>query len=267
MYKLLLPATIAVVLALPASAFEPDPERPHALVRAGGGSFLGIGVSEVDDQRMRALNLREERGVEVTRIEDDGPAAKGGMKVGDVILEYNMQAVEGTEQLLRLVKETPPGREVKIGVSRNGTPETLVVRTGVRKRHAARIGDPVRIKVPLVEMPDFRMPDVPKAFMTWRSSALGIEAESLENQLAEFFGVKEGVLVRSVLKGSPAERAGLKAGDVITRVDTTDVASPKEVTQALRASNGHKEVPLRVVREKRESVISVVLEEERAGVP
>jgi serine protease Do len=260
MFRGFLFVVVAACLGLPLSAFEPQPEKPQIILKRGG-SFLGIGVSELNSERMKALNLREERGVEVTRVEDEGPAAKGGMKVGDVILEYNGQRVEGTEQLLRLVSETPPGREVKIGVSRAGSLQTLTVRTGSKKAWIAKHGDQMRIELP--EMPELMVPDVPKAFMTWRSAALGIEAESVEGQLAEFFGVKEGVLVRSVAKGSAAERAGIKAGDVIIKVDTTVVASPKEVTQALRSNKGRKDVPLRVVREKREISISVSLDEDR----
>ena len=74
----------------------------------------------------KALNLREERGVEVTRVEDDSPAAKGGIKTGDVVLEYNGDRVEGVEQFMRMVRETPPGRDVKLSITRNGRPTTAV---------------------------------------------------------------------------------------------------------------------------------------------
>ena len=60
--------------------------------------------------------------------------------------------------------------------------------------------------------------------MSWRSSVAGIEAESLDSQLAEYFGVKEGVLVRSVVRGSAAEKSGLRAGDVIVKVDDTRIS-------------------------------------------
>ena len=89
----------------------PAPERT-IITRQMAGSFLGIGVQEIDTERAKALNLREERGVEVTRVEDDSPAAKGGIKMGDVVLEYNGERVEGVEQFMRMVRETPPGRDV-----------------------------------------------------------------------------------------------------------------------------------------------------------
>ena len=75
------------------------------------------------------------------------------------------------------------------------------------------------------------MPDIPQVFTTLRSPMLGVEAESLGSQLAGYFGVKEGVLVRSVLKDTPAEKAGIKAGDVITKVDGSGVTTPNELVQ------------------------------------
>jgi S1-C subfamily serine protease len=109
------------------------------------------------------------------------------------------------------------------------------------------------------------IPDMPKAFMSWRSSILGIEAESLEPQLAEFFGVKEGVLVRSVVKNSAAEKAGLKAGDVITKVDESSVATPRDVSSAVRSLKAAKKaIPLSIIRERREMTVNVNLEDDRS---
>ena len=83
-------------------------------------SYLGIGVVDVDAERAKALNLKEERGAEIKSVAEDSPAAKAGLKEGDVVLEYNQERVEGMEQLVRLVRETPPGRQVALSVWRNG---------------------------------------------------------------------------------------------------------------------------------------------------
>jgi serine protease Do len=205
--------------------------------------------------------LGEEHGVEITRVADESPAAKGGLKPGDVVLEYNGQRVEGIEQFMRLVRETPAGRDVKLSVSRNGAGQQVVVRTGSRKAWLSGKLTDGSIEIPRVEIPEIRMPDVPRAVMSWRSSFLGIEGESLDTQLAEFFGVKEGVLVRSVVKASPAEKAGLRAGDVIVRVDETKVASPREITAAVRSARAKKAVALGVVREKRDLSVTLPVEE------
>jgi serine protease Do len=106
-------------------------------------------------------------------------------------------------------------------------------------------------------------PDLPRPYMGLRSGMIGIEAEGLEGQLAQYFGVKEGVLVRAVLKGSPAEKAGLKAGDVIIKADATGVESPKDLTNAVRSRGNKKSVPLTLMREKKEMSLVVTFEEEQ----
>ena len=259
-------AGLAAVLAAgsPLLSFEPpDPApEPRALVLAGAtGSYLGVGVVEITAERAKALNLRDEHGVEITRVADDSPAAKAGLKEGDVVLEYNGQRVEGVDQFMRMVRETPPGRDVKLALSRAGAPQQISVRTMSRKTWiASRFGEQA-VELPRIEMPDIRIPDVPRAFMSWRSSFLGIEGESLDSQLAEFFGVREGVLVRSVVKGSAAEKAGLRAGDVIVRVDDTKVATPREITTAVRSSRSKKSVTVTAVREKRETSFSLPIDD------
>jgi serine protease Do len=239
----------------------PSPERT-IVTRSGSGSFLGIGVQEIDSERAKGLNLREERGVEVTRVEDDSPAAKGGIKTGDVVLEYNGDRVEGVEQFMRMVRETPPGREVKLSIARNGSPQQLTMKTGSRKTWmTTRYGDAASLEFPRVEIPEINMPDIPRAFMSWRSSVVGIEAESLDSQLAEYFGVKEGVLVRSVVPGSSAEKAGLRAGDVIVKIDDSRVTNPREISASIRSTRSKKTVAVQVIRDKRELTLQLPVEE------
>ena len=239
----------------------PAPERT-IVTRSGAGSFLGIGVQEIDSERAKALNLREERGVEVTRVEDDSPAAKGGIKTGDVVMEYNGDRVEGVEQFMRMVRETPPGREVKLSIARNGSPQQLTMKTASRKTWmTTRYGDAASLEFPRMEPPEINMPDIPRAFMSWRSSVVGIEAESLDSQLAEYFGVKEGILVRSVVPGSSAEKAGLRAGDVIVKIDDSRVTNPREISASIRSTRSKKTVAVQVIRDKREVTLQLPVEE------
>ncbi len=260
-------AGIAVALATGEAGWTFEPPQPppppppeRVIIAKGSGSFLGIGVQEIDADRAKALNLSEERGVEVTRVEDDSPAAKGGIKTGDVVLEYNGDRVEGVEQFMRMVRETPPGREVKLSIARNGSPQQLTMKTGSRKTlMTSRYGDAVDI--PRIEIPEINIPDVPRAVMSWRSSVAGIEAESLDSQLAEYFGVKEGVLVRSVVRGSAAEKSGLRAGDVIVKVDDTRISNPREISTTIRANRSKQTLPVQVVRDKRELTLQLPVED------
>src|SRR5258705_1481269 len=100
------------------------------------------------------------------------------------------------------------------------------------------------------------MQDVPRTLQGLRSPMLGVEGESIDGQLAQFFGVNEGVLVRTVMKGSPAEKAGVKAGDVILRVDEGKVTTPAEISAHLRAAHG-KPVPVAVMPERQEMSMTV----------
>lgn len=239
----------------------------HVVVQRGG-SYLGIGVVEITPERAKALHLKEERGIEVRCVDEDSPAAKAGFKEGDVVLEYNGQRVEGGEQFMRLVRETPPGRTATLLISRNGATETLTATIGQRRPGAMAFemdGDEFSFTLPptppMPPMPSIHIPDIPRSFMSWRSPLLGIESESLNPQLAEFFGVKEGVLVRSVNRDSSAEKAGFKAGDVIIKVDGERVTTPREISSILQSSRSKKILPVTVVRHQKEMILNVTLEE------
>ena len=245
---------------------------PQVSVQAGGASYLGIGVADITAERAKALNLKDERGAEVTNVDRDSPAAKAGIKEGDVVLDYDGTTVQGIEQLTRLVRETPVGRQVKISLWRNGAAQSLTATIEARKGMVIRsdggpmvipFGNGGRLQVPMpqIEMPRFQM--------TWQNPVLGIEGESLrsQEQLADFFGVKEGVLVKLVRKNSAAEKAGSKAGDVVVKVDDSAVATSQEITQALRALGSKKTFMVTVVRNKKEMPLTVTLEERGGAVP
>jgi serine protease Do len=253
----------------PAPAAPPAPPAPPAIAfgdtlkwMTANGSYLGVGVRDVNEERKKALNLKEERGAEITSVEDESPAAKAGLKTGDVVTEYNGQRVEGMEQFIRMVRETPAGREVKITVVRNGSNTTVSARPENLSNRMAKSLQSLRDMAP--QMRGWTIEAMPRPAMNWQSTSLGIEAESLNEQLASFFGVKQGVLVRSVSSGSIAEKAGIKAGDIIVKVDGTEVKSPREVTTQLRsARNKSKEVSLTLSRDKREQPLKVTFPDEQ----
>jgi len=200
---------------------------------------------------------------------------KAGIKEGDVVLDYNGQAVQGIEQFQRLVRETPPGRQVKVGVWRSGAAQTITATVGERKGTVITSDDggwnfTVPAMPPMPPMPNINI-DIPRFSMAYQSQMLGIEGESLESQeqLADFFGVKEGVLVKAVKRNSAAEKAGLKAGDVIVKVDDSKVGSSSEITRTLRGLRSKKTFTLTVVRNKKEMPLTVTMEDRgsiRVGV-
>jgi len=261
-------AVLAVLVSAPGAYAQ---TRSRTIV-VGNGPYLGVGVRDVDTDTAKKFNLKDVRGVEITSVDENSPASKAGLKDGDVVLEYNGQAIEGRAQLSRMVSETPVGRTAKLGVWRNGSLQTLTATIEEKKGPALFAGAGGGFAMPNMgqfeELRNMKIPeiDIPSFSMTYQSPVLGIMGEPLshEEQLAEFFGVKDGVLVKAVTKNSSAEKAGIKAGDVIVKVDDTTISSTQNITKALRDARSKKTVTVVVVRQKKEMTLTVTVE--TAGV-
>jgi serine protease Do len=226
------------------------------------GTYLGVNLAEIDANRAKELKLKEDYGVEITRVEENSPAEKAGVKPGDVVQEYNGQRVEGIEQFGRMVRETPAGREVKLTISRDGKTQTLMAMLGSRRPRFS-FNFPSNF-----EVPEFHMPDIPQIYTATRSALLGVEAETLGSQLAVYFGVKDGVLVRAVLENTPAQKAGIRAGDVITKVDGMAVTAPTELSAAVRTASAKKTYAIEVMRDRKPVTVSVTVEDRsEQGIP
>ncbi len=251
-----------------AGAAQPE-SAPKAQVWAYAGptgrSYLGVDIKDVTTDRLAALKLKEEKGAEITMVDADAPAGKAGLKTGDVILQFGDTAVESEEQLRRLIRETPPGRTVSLGISRDGNPMKVSVQLADHAKLARRVLVPPPPSLP--DMPDFNRMDIPGNVIVFRntSALLGVQTENLTKQLGDFFGVKngEGVLVRSVDKNSPAEKAGLKAGDVIVKVGDERLNDRADLSRTLRNYRQGGKLNLGVVREKREQNITVEVPERK----
>lgn len=227
-----------------------------------GTGWLGLEMTEITAEKAKELNLTAARGVEVTEILPDGPAAKAGLQTNDVILQYDGREVEGTVQFRRLVRETPPGRNVAITVLRGGHEQKLTIQVGNRAKSLEselREATPLTVTVPPQAF-NFKM-EMPELFMGM-TPTLGIEAEDVTGQLGAYFKVPgdDGVLVRSVSTGTPAAKAGLKAGDVITRVDGLTVTTLAELRARLREKREEKTVSLMVMRQGLPLSVTVTLE-------
>jgi serine protease Do len=260
----------AASLLTPAARSQATNPRTGAVVSVSDRpAYLGIGAKDIDNERASALKLKEVRGAEVTSVHDDSPAAKAGFKEGDVVLEYNGQTVEGSSQLTRMVHETPVGRQVKIVVWRNGATQTLTPTLEPSKSMVYGGGAWVmpEVRVPEIVIPPIPPMEIPRFEMSYQNPMLGISGESLgqERQLAEFFGVKDGVLVKSVGQNSAAEKAGIKAGDVIVKVEDSNISSTRDITNALRANRSKKTVTVTVVRNKKEIPLTVTIEASLGG--
>src|SRR5262245_37144682 len=200
--------------------------------------WLGLSIADQKD-----------RGVLVTNVEANSPAEKAGIRSNDIILQFNKQDVAGVLQLTRMVRETPVGRNVEVKVLRDNREQAFQVTTEQAPSGFANF----RIKTPdFTVFNDRFVRDFPQFQINTSVNQAGVRVDSLTPQLREFFGVKgnDGVLVASVDTGSDAERAGLKAGDVILAVDAASISNPNDFSREMRTKAGT--ATLRVVRDKQE---------------
>lgn len=233
---------------------------------SGSNSYLGVDITDITGDRVNALKLKEEKGVEVNFVDPDAPAGKAGIKEHDVILSMNGSAVESAAQLRRMIHETPPGRVVTFGISRDGQPVTVKVQLADKHKEFAFVGPKpgdIHVNIPEIHVPDIDIPSMNMVVVT-SSARSGLMVENITPQLGEFFGVKNGngVLVRSVEKGSRAEKAGFRAGDVIVKVNDQPVHDTSDFSHAVRSRNGNS-VNVAVMRDKKEQNLSLSLPEHK----
>jgi serine protease Do len=261
----LLPMLLTFSNAAQSWTVEPPAVLGFPSEESGTGAYLGVDVSDVTSERLSALKLKEEKGVEVTLVDQDAPAGKAGIKEHDVILTMNGTALESGAQLRRMIHETPAGRVVTLGISRDGQPLSVQVQLGDRRKEFAylpKVKD-FHVDMPAMpNMPDFVIPEI-NVVVVRSSARSGLMVENLTPQLGEFFGVKggSGVLIRSVEKGSRGEKAGFHAGDVIVKVDNQPVHDTSDFSHALHPRTGS--ISVGVIRDKKEQNLNLTLPEHK----
>ena len=294
-------AGLVLSLAFGATAFaqQSDAERREAETAARamtlitGGNFLGVRTESVTRETLSRYNLSgEPRGVAVTSVVADSPAAKAGLQQGDVILRFDGEAVNSPQKLQRLISESAPNHAARLTVSRNGSERemtaTLAKREGATafglfndgqgfrwndegwkkraeeleryQREWQRNGEEWRKRSEELRK---QFESMPRGNFTLFNAGrrIGVSTNALTDQLADYFGVSErkGLLVTSVSENSPASRAGIKAGDVITEVDGERVGTATELVRAInRKETG--EITLTLVRDRNRRSVRVTPE-------
>lgn len=261
-----IPLFVLVAMPVLFSAQEREVKRHEIRVFRTGESFLGVTIRDITSEEVDSLKLSEESGVYIESVSPESPAEEAGMTAGDVVTEYAGVKVRSAAQFGRLVSETPAGRSVTLAVVSEGQERELSATIGKRgsRQWSAGPGH-FRGEFPgaLREF-HFRreLPEKARDFFFFsRRPSLGISAGNLTEQMARFLGVpgNEGVLVMEVHENTPAARAGLRAGDVITAVDGRSVEDPAELSRRL-SSGTHR---LEVVRDKGVITVEVDIETDR----
>jgi serine protease Do len=244
----------------------PRAETFKILMGDEDAGWLGVQTQEVTAETVKEFKLPAERGVVLQEVTADSPAAKAGLKEHDVVTEIDGQRVQGTAQFRRMIHEIPAGRTVQLTVWRNGQSQNIATTLGkAEEAHSNFFGalpsNSYSFRMP--DMPEVEIPRMnfgPMELFTSRPR-LGVDVEDIDGQLGTYFGVPEGegVLVRSVNAGSSAEKAGVKAGDVITSVNSERIRSVGDLREKLAAKHEEKSAKLGILRNKSEMNVTVEL--------
>jgi serine protease Do len=246
----------------------------------GSNGYLGVETRDVSDDEAATLKLKETHGAEIINVDHDGPASKAGMQVHDVILQMNGQVIDDEDQLRRMLRETPAGKTVTVVISRDGQTQMLTMQMADRRTVGLQaweqhysVPDPGTKSTGYgVQSSGFMSAPspsntgaIPKGHrdflatsMLLSSSFTGAQLELMGPQLAQYFGAEgtAGLLVRSVEGNSPAELAGMKAGDVVVRINSTPVTNGTDWTKTVHENKG-RPLSVVVIRDKHEQTLTL----------
>lgn len=234
------------------------------LMLQGPGSEIGVSVRELRTEDVSGAKLEQPGGVYVQDVQEGAPAARAGLRSGDIIASFDGERVRGVRHFSRLVLETPPGRSVSTVIVRGTERQTIQVTP-----EAGRVGEFFpdigrEIERGMRAFPrDFNFDfDFPERGSRAR---LGVSLTPLSDQLASYFGVKSGALVSAVEADSPAGQAGLRAGDVMTAINGRMVGNLGDVTTAIREAAPGSALEIRIVRDRKEMTVKATVPDRRPG--
>lgn len=252
-----------------------------------GGSFLGVHTEDINKENMGRYGMREVRGVGITQVVKDSPAEKAGLRKDDVIVRFESDSVTSARKLQRLVSEVAPDQTVKLGISRGGSEQEVAVTIAKRDDSMNAMNFNFKGLDKLKGLENLQgldklqglerlqeLENMPPGANVWKwkqgpgddnmvfafgnHRRIGAGTMGLTKQLADYFGIADGkgVLVTSVADDSPAAKAGLKAGDVITAIDGEKVEGAGDLARGINQKK-EGDVTLTVIRNKNQRTINV----------
>ncbi|MGB6975795.1 MAG: PDZ domain-containing protein [Terracidiphilus sp.] len=242
--------------------------QQNLLLHSAAPGYLGVLVGDVDQDAATRLKLKDTKGAVVTLIDHDAPAAQAGIRVNDVLLVLNGQAVENAEQFGRILRELPAGRTMSIELSRDGNVQTIAVQLVDRKKMEHEVwtkldagGDeftPVPSMGMLAGGGGGNVPPSNGFHLPWFGSSLNVGAlvEPLTRQMADYLDVVNGLMVKQVARKSEAAVAGMKAFDVILKVGPETIATLSDWDRALRSNKG-KTVQVTILRNRKQQMLAL----------
>ena len=251
-------AVVAVMAVAVAAGGALAKEKPKTSARTGGetgNGYIGVRLQELTDDVRKGLDIEVRKGVLVSGIEDEAPAGAAGIEEGDVIVKFNGKTIASADELRDAVRVVEPGAQARVAVVRDGKEQTFTVTVGERPEQFGFIwnsdGEPMRFA---------------REFAMFGGPRLGVEARELDDDgLASYFGAKkgEGVLVLSVDDESVAGKAGVQAGDIISRVGDETIEDVRDVREALRDYDQGDEFDITVLRHGKSQSLKATMDDQK----
>lgn len=218
---------------------QPAPDTTEVPEQIEPAGFLGIFVTSPQNGI----------GAKVDGIIPESPAAKAGIKKGDIILEINGESVTDEEFVVAAVGKTKPGEKVDLKIRRKGKSIFLTLKTTNRPATSFEVA------------PEKWLNKIER-FLGINKNYLGIKACDIVPGLDEYFGVENGTLIINISEGSPAENLGLKPGDVITEIDGKNIPDTRALRNILRKKIPGSLITIRAIRHQMNLTIKGIIETE-----
>jgi serine protease Do len=232
-------------------AAEKNPKAFEHTGDARKGGWLGVSIQDISPKIAKKKDLKSDEGAYVNDVVEKSPADSAGVKEGDVIVEFNGRKIDDADDLLRAVQKSNAGSKTTIVVVRNNEKKSLAIAVGKPRRRNFNEGFAVTA------------PRAPHMAIFGKSGMWGLRLSELNEQLGEYFGAPngKGLLVEHVEKKSTGEKAGFKAGDVITKVNKNSVEDLPDLNEAAEDANEGDKIEVEVIRKGANKVLTVEIEE------
>jgi membrane-associated protease RseP (regulator of RpoE activity) len=244
--------SLLLLLSFAAFSFCSNDDDNIKVIKSGKKGWLGVHIQSVDSKLVKKHDLKVKEGAFVTDVEKKSPADSAGIKEDDVIIEVDGRQIYDADDLVKSISRIKPGTKANVVVMRNNEKKSL---TAIISKNPANKFNVFAMSKGAAYTP----------FMYFLGHGrMGAEVMDLNDQLGEYFGIKDGkgVLVKSVKKKSPAEKAGLKAGDVITKIDKETIKKSGEISEALSDFESGDKVNIEVIRKGVPKNLTIELEDD-----
>jgi predicted metalloprotease with PDZ domain len=224
------------------------------------GAWLGVYLQNPTDDLREAMDLGSQAGVLIAGVAEDSPAEEAGLEEEDLVTEFDGKPVKSSSELTKLVRKHDPGDEITLKLVRDGKTKTLTVVLGKQPKDKM-----LGLKETTPWLNFSGVPSEPGlySFNAFSGNRIGVRVQNLTEQLGSYFGVKDGqgALITEVEEETPAEKAGLKAGDVIVKVDGDDIEDTGDLMQAISEKEKGDQAEITVIRDRASKNFNVEVEE------